>query len=1166
MKKNRLKMMVTGMLAFLPLSLLMAQTSISDEAGLKAISNDLAGSYILTQDITLTEDWTPIGSDAVAFTGMFNGNGKTIKNLTIKQSGSDRIGFFGLAQNATINNLGLENVNVIGQNDVGGVAGRIIGSTIDKCWVAGYVEGNDHVGAILGGSEGDAQSTLSNCYAYAYSCTRSSQVGGIIGTVKNINVTNCYFAGQVVSPSSNSGGIASLIDGGSNNSIESCISMAQNIKGGNTYRILANTGGRAVFLDYNYGYDNSLVNGNTVLTTDGNYGATAIHGENMTMTQLKTVSEYDIMLWDFTNVWKLEAGGYPVFKNQTLPLNLDMIVNLSGTEVIAKGNTVQLSAASIIPGKTVTFTSSDENTATVDAQGVVIAKAAGSVIITAKTQTDGFSYGIEKQCTVEVVDVTGQISTANQLNSIRYALDGDFQLMNDIDLSSIENWVPIQGFTGTLNGNGHVIRNLNINTNSSNVGLFGTVDGVVISNLGIEGANVIGGTSSQNGSDVAVLIGKANDLTLEGCYITDSYVEGRDHVGLLVASTVKRDGVTSIIRNCYSTGRLKNYLAQGAGIIGLAEATTIENCYFSGTIDGSGNVAPIVALAENGDVIIRNCVALSPYVRGGNPSRVLSVKGGNATLTLENNYALYGMKEIQGTDVFISQETDPTLPSGADVQPAQTKDANFYATVLGWDMTNTWKMIAKDGANDSGIYPVLKWQTGQINAHLLGVPTTLTRVSLNSTLEYGVYGSHGQAVTFDSDNKSILNPAETGYNALATGQANAIASSAATSYMNAASKSFAVLVYDPNFVVNISTAEELNNMRNDLTANYRLAADIDLSGYDNFSPIGADNNSPFEGKFYGNGHIIRNLKINRPNDARQGLFGYVKNAYIDELGLEDVNVIGASNAGGLFGYGTGTTVQKVYVTGYVEGVDHVGAIAGGTEGGGNSYVRNCYASAEIKTRASQAGGLLGVAQSTLVENSYFAGTVYAPEGEQGHNSGGIISLNENDKVNLNGVVCLATTITGGTCSEFVARGNALESMTNCFTRSDVMLSAYATGDEGLGQATADQKKDISEFENSTIYKSIGWDFDAVWQIVDGNYPTLRFVTVGIDKTAAAKGVSVYSTNGSVIVKVEKPTTVQIYSLAGTLVYKAKVSDKASISLNKGCYIVKAGETTTKVMN
>ena len=61
-----------------------AQTEINDEAGLKAIANDLNRSYVLTQNITLSDDeWTPIGTSDHPFTGTLDGGGHTIKGLTV---------------------------------------------------------------------------------------------------------------------------------------------------------------------------------------------------------------------------------------------------------------------------------------------------------------------------------------------------------------------------------------------------------------------------------------------------------------------------------------------------------------------------------------------------------------------------------------------------------------------------------------------------------------------------------------------------------------------------------------------------------------------------------------------------------------------------------------------------------------------------------------------------------------------------------------------------------------------------------------------------------------------------------------------------------------------------------------------------------------------------
>ena len=85
----------------------------------------------------------------------------------------------------------------------------------------------------------------------------------------------------------------------------------------------------------------------------------------------------------------------------------------------------------------------------------------------------------------------------------------------------------------------------------------------------------------------------------------------------------------------------------------------------------------------------------------------------------------------------------------------------------------------------------------------------------------------------------------------------------------------------------IATAEQLDRVRDDLTAHYILTADIDLSGYENWEPIGAfqsrsdapeDAEVPhpdyaFTGTFMGDGHTISNLTVASTAPMGAGLFG-----------------------------------------------------------------------------------------------------------------------------------------------------------------------------------------------------------------------------------------------------------------------------------------------------
>jgi hypothetical protein len=56
----------------------------------------------------------------------------------------------------------------------------------------------------------------------------------------------------------------------------------------------------------------------------------------------------------------------------------------------------------------------------------------------------------------------------------------------------------------------------------------------------------------------------------------------------------------------------------------------------------------------------------------------------------------------------------------------------------------------------------------------------------------------------------------------------------------------------------------------------------------------------FRSNFYGGGHKIKNLYINRPDMDYIGLFGNYVN--IDNLEIENCNITGKNNFGGIVGY------------------------------------------------------------------------------------------------------------------------------------------------------------------------------------------------------------------------------------------------------------------------
>ncbi|MFV0581607.1 MAG: fibronectin type III domain-containing protein [Parabacteroides gordonii] len=143
------------------------------------------------------EQWTPIGAyRGKQFTGIFDGNGYTVKGVYIKGE-NEYIGLFGrIGPNGGINNLGVADSYIEGCNNVGGICGTA-SSPISNCYNAGSVKVRGS-GVLVGGICGDTSSLISSCYNTG-SITGSGHntlVGGICGAIYFSSIINCYNMGS----------------------------------------------------------------------------------------------------------------------------------------------------------------------------------------------------------------------------------------------------------------------------------------------------------------------------------------------------------------------------------------------------------------------------------------------------------------------------------------------------------------------------------------------------------------------------------------------------------------------------------------------------------------------------------------------------------------------------------------------------------------------------------------------------------------------------------------------------------------------------------------------------------------------------------------------------------------------------------------------------------
>ena len=173
----------------------------------------------LDTDLTLTGEWTPIGTESQPYTGTFNGKDKTITGLTVNQEGTNYVGLIGyLGSGGKVQNVVLEGVQITSDNSsgyAGGVAGDSWG-TIENCSVSGSVSGTTFVGGVVGSQWGGS---ITGCNS---SATVKGVIfaGGIAGeTNSGASLTGCYATGEVTvendgTNNSHAGGVVGYNGGG----------------------------------------------------------------------------------------------------------------------------------------------------------------------------------------------------------------------------------------------------------------------------------------------------------------------------------------------------------------------------------------------------------------------------------------------------------------------------------------------------------------------------------------------------------------------------------------------------------------------------------------------------------------------------------------------------------------------------------------------------------------------------------------------------------------------------------------------------------------------------------------------------------------------------------------------------------------------------------------
>ena len=379
------------------------------------------------------------------------------------------------------------------------------------------------------------------------------------------------------------------------------------------------------------------------------------------------------------------------------------------------------------------------------------------------------------------------------LESIKSDLNGKYHLGANIDLSD-EKWTPIDDFGGTLDGQGYTINGLfiPISDNSRYAGLFGrtTIEGVVLKNIGIHIGSQ-GVSTHANYSHAGGLIGVANGITIQNCYVTGN-VSANAATGNLDAAWAgglvgSCGGNKTRISNSYTTGNISSsarYNSMAGGLLSnvVGSDVKIYNCYSSGNITSNSITGGLIGYRNNDEeVLLANCYST------GNVS-VVAVAGGSSGITaggligrfsnakLINCYATGSVSASGSTNSFVGGILGNTVTFSDNVSatncyrlssqtitgntingtgiPIPTTQMQNKSSFTDWDFDKDWDITPS--ANNG--YPFLRYyidEEGNDGDDWNGIilPTSDTahgaQINLkteNITLPNASYGATGYSV------------------------------------------------------------------------------------------------------------------------------------------------------------------------------------------------------------------------------------------------------------------------------------------------------------------------------------------------------------------------------------------------------------------------------------
>jgi hypothetical protein len=345
-----------------------------------------------------------------------------------------------------------------------------------------------------------------------------------------------------------------------------------------------------------------------------------------------------------------------------------------------------------------------------------------ATLIISLTPTSPFSMVNAADTSKGVPETARHIQTAAQLAAIGGVQSAGEYYVLDNDINLVDEWVPIDDFRGTFDGQNHKITNLYVlqSSNRATAGLFGSTTTVALVKNVIVSINSNGVTASSSFSSCAGgLIGDSGGA-VSNCYATGTVSSSssyQSYAGGLIGFS--GGGAVS---NCYATGTVSSSSpsyahAYAGGLIGFSGGGAVSNCYATGTVSSSSCAGGLIGDSSGGAV--SNCYATGTVSSSSCAGGLI----GSGWKIVENCYATGDVTAtsvagaVYAGGLFGSESgermtrcyrlSDQTIIGTKVItlgEPLSSKEMQDKNSFVAWDFDTVWAINSKTNQG----YPYLR--------------------------------------------------------------------------------------------------------------------------------------------------------------------------------------------------------------------------------------------------------------------------------------------------------------------------------------------------------------------------------------------------------------------------------------------------------------------------